>query len=142
MFTSLCAVAFVPSVALSWYGHQVTSGDLKVLIEEVSEVTALDESVPVKVTLENTGGAAISGTVEIRDLVDATRVVGEAKKEFTVEPGGKTVLDFAIAFGEGSYSALYPVHAYVDYERDGKSASAHAVRIVATKFARADGSAA
>jgi len=141
MFTSLCAAAFVPSVVLCWYGHEVKSGDLKVLIEEIPEVTALEESVPVHVILENAGRAAISGTVQIRDLVDETRVVGADAKEFAVAPGEKTTLDFAVAFGRGSYSALYPVHAYVEFEQAGASMKGHAVRILSTKFARADGSA-
>jgi hypothetical protein len=140
MTTSLasCILALALQPHVGWSGQQVTAGDLTVLIDEIPEVTQLNENVPVHVILENGGNAPRSGTVEIRDLVDATRVVGASRKPFTVGPGAKATLDFAIVFGEGTYSALYPVHAYVDFQQEGRAMSAHAVRIVTTNLAQAD----
>ncbi len=137
-FTGVALLIASGSGCLAWSGHQVTEGDLKVLIEEVPEVTARDVDVPVSVVLENTGEAGITGTVEIRDMVDDSRVVGPMKQAFSVAAGATTTLDFAVAFGEGTYSALYPVHAYVDFRQAGEARQAHAVRIVTTSFAATD----
>ncbi|MFQ6098401.1 MAG: hypothetical protein ACE5O2_11810, partial [Armatimonadota bacterium] len=134
----LCAVAIASASCLTWSGHRVTSGDLTVFIEEIPEVTQLDLEVPVRVVLRNAGRAPISGNVEIRDLVDETRVVGDARSDFSVAAGAETALDFAIAFGHGAESALYPVHAYVNFKQGREAKTAHAVRIVTTNFQRAD----
>ena len=74
----------------------------------------------------------------IRDVVDATTVVGDTAKDFAVEPKGKAALDFAVTFGAGTYSALYPVHVYVDFAAPGAVGTAHAVRIVSVKLASDD----
>lgn len=138
-FLSLCLLLiFVPALCLGWYGQITTVDDLTVTIEEVAEVTQRDQPVPVTVTLDNKGAEALQGTAEIRDLVDDTRVVGEAKQTFTVPAAGKTTLGFQVAFGKGTYSALYPVHVYIDATGGGRKLEAHAVRIVSTKFEPAD----
>jgi len=135
---SLCLLLLLPSLSLAWYGHQTEAGGLKVLIEEVPEVTERGVPVPVRVVLQNAGDGPVSGTAEVRDLVDDTRVVGEAKKPFAVAAGAEAALDFQVTFGDGTYSALYPVHVYLDFTRGGQALSAHAVRIVSTRFARRD----
>ncbi len=128
----------MPVLCLAWNGYQVTQGDLTVLIEEIPEVTQLETPVPVTVTLDNAGEGAVQGVVEIRDLVDETRVVGEARKEFEVQAGANVSVPFEIAFGKGCHSALYPVHAWVEFDRDEVEEEAHAVRIVRTRFRAAD----
>ncbi|MFQ6130679.1 MAG: hypothetical protein ACE5R4_01445, partial [Armatimonadota bacterium] len=115
---------------------------MKVAIAEIPLVTELEQPVPVQVSLANTGDAPLSGTVEVRDLVDQWRVQGQSSKPFTAPAGGKTALDFAIICGQGAYSALYPVHAYVNFRADGRRHTAHAVRIFETRFAARDESSA
>jgi len=132
------AVSLSVISCLAWSGHETTEGPMKVVIAEIPVVTALEQPVPVRVSLENTGNAPVSGTVEIRDLVDQWRVQGEGRKPFTVPAGGSAQLDFAIICGQGVYSALYPVHAYVNFRVDGREHTAHAVRIFETKFATRD----
>jgi hypothetical protein len=140
VLTLLCVglVALSAPACLAWSGHEVTEGPLTVLIDEIATVTALGTRVPVRVVLTNSGEQDLSGTVEIRDLVDATRPDGPASRDFRVAAGGETALDFGIVFGEGTYSALYPVHAYVDFRLAGRQMTAHAVRIVETGFTAAD----
>lgn len=137
---ALCALIYLLPVAgcLAWNGHQVTEGPLTVLIDEMPTVTQAETRVPVRVVLANSGDQPLSGSVQIRDLVDTTRVDGPDSLPFTVQAGGQSALDFGVAFGEGTYSALYPVHAYASFELDQEPRTAHAVRIVETSFTAAD----
>lgn len=125
------------SACLAWNGHEVKAGSLKVLIEEIPTVTQLDTPIPVTVSLENTGPAELSGRAEVRDCVDNTRVVGPSACAWKLSPGAKTQLSFALSFGPGTYSALYPVHVYLDFTENGQAQQAHAVRIITTQFAGA-----
>jgi len=131
---TIIAIIAIPSACLAWNGHEVTQGDLKILIEEVDEVTQRDTPVDVIVSLTNSGDKDISGTLEARGMVDDSRVVGDTRKPFEVAAGETAEVGFQIAFGARTYSALYPVH--VDAEFDGQTASA--VRIVKTQFATGD----
>ncbi|MCE5216604.1 hypothetical protein LLH03_06155 [bacterium] len=134
----LAALILLPCLAFAWNGHQATAGDLKVLVEEVPTVTEFEKPVPVFVALENTGNSELVGTARIGDLVDNTRTYGAANKSWRLGPAGKTRLEFAVRFGTGSYSALYPVHVYLDFTQGGQAMTAHAVRIVTTAFAAAN----
>ncbi len=134
----ILALGLAASLCFAWSGHEVTEGPMKVLIAEIPTVTEFEQAVPVRVTLENTGGAALSGTVAIRDLVDQWRVLGDARKPFNVPGGGTADLDFAVICGRGAHSALYPVHAYATFRDNGRERTAHAVRILETRFAEAD----
>ena len=121
--------------ALAFDGHQATEGDLTVLIEEPGPVTERNVAVPVRITLANAGDGTISGTVFIRRMIDDTRVVGRSECPFDVASGERTHADFAVSFGKGTYSARYPIHAFVDFRQGGRRLNAHAVRIVLTRFA-------
>jgi len=91
----------------------------------------------VAVVLSNAGRETVAGTVEIRNMVDGSRVVGPARAAFSVGPGERQTLSFAVVFGAGAYSAMYPVHAFVDFRQGDQRVSAHAIRVVATRFAEA-----
>jgi hypothetical protein len=134
MIAAICGMLALPTGAFAWNGQQVTEGDLTVLIEEVPTVTERDTPVPVQVTLTNNGAAPIAGTLEVRDMVDDSHVVGEAKKAFEVAANGTASVGFAVRFGADTYSALYPVHVYADFTQGGEKRTAHAVRIVTTDF--------
>lgn len=127
-----------PVLSLAWYGHLVRQGNVEVFIEEIPTVTQRDTSVPVRVRLTNGNAQPITGTAEVRDLVDDTHVVGEPRKAFRVQPKGETTLEFAVSFGKGTYSALYPVHVYVEVNGRGEKTTLHAVRIVETRFEEAE----
>ena len=133
-----CVLIAIANVCFAWHGHEVKVEGVEVVVEDIPTVTQRNRAVPVNVTLRNTGEAGISGTVAIRDMVDDSRVVGEAVKPFRAAPDGEARVKFAVSFGKGTYSALYPVHAYVTAKRNGRSVTAHAVRIVRTQFAEDD----
>jgi hypothetical protein len=120
------------SCLLAWNGHEVTEYGLRVLIPEVADVEQPDQPTAVAVVLANEGQEALAGTLRIRDLVDAWRVVGPDAKAFKVAPGAKQELQFQIVSGRPVYAALYPVHAYADL---GDGNVVHAVRIFGVKTA-------
>ena len=122
--------------ASAFDGHQVTEGDLTALIEELGPITERNVDVPVRVTLTNAGEGPISGTVSIRRMIDDTRVVGPDTRPFEVAGGAQAHADFAVAFGDETYSARYPIHAFVDFRHGGRRTEIHAVRIVLTRFAQ------
>ena len=134
----ICVALLLPAACFAWNGHEVAKGGLRVLIEEVPQVTATDTPVAVQVVLENTGDDGVTGSVTIRDLVDGTRVEGADSKPFELAQGATSALQFAVVFPEGTYSALYPVHAYVQFTRGDVTEQVHAVRIVQTKFTATD----
>ena len=84
---TIVAIIAIPSACLAWNGHEVTEGDLKILIEEVDPVTRRDAPVDVTVSLTNSGDEDISGTLEARGMVDDSRVVGDTRKPFEVAAG-------------------------------------------------------
>ncbi|MGQ9730076.1 MAG: hypothetical protein ACUVX8_02270 [Candidatus Zipacnadales bacterium] len=131
-------ILLTATAAVAWNGHKVTEGELTVFVEEIPLVTERDVAIPVKVTITNSGGEVVSGTAEVRDMVDDSRVVGEAKKGFTVPATGTTSVEFAVSFGKDTYSALYPVHVYIQFISAGQPRVVHAVRIVETRFAEED----
>lgn len=135
---ALAALLWLCGNCFAWYGHSVAVGPLSIFVAELSEVTTYNTPYSVAVTLTNTSAQPINGTIEVRDLVDETTVVGPARKSFAVPAKGSAEVKFSVAFGKGALSALYPVHVYATFEVEGKKLQAHAVRIVRTNFARAD----
>ena len=100
VFLLTCCAAF------AFDGHQVTEGDLTVLIEDPGPVIARNVTVPVRIALTNAGQGPLSGTVSLRRMIDDTHIVGRSECPFGVAGGERTHADFAVAFGEGTYSAL------------------------------------
>ncbi len=133
-------LVFTLSAAPAYDGHTVTAGPLEVSIAAIGPVTRFDEPVAVRVALRNTGDAPIAARVRVDDLVDEWRVAGAAEKTVTVSPGTSAAARFGVAVGTGAHAALYPVHVYADFAINGRDRTAHAVRIVETRFADAAGS--
>ncbi|MCX7043887.1 MAG: hypothetical protein NTX50_00175 [Candidatus Sumerlaeota bacterium] len=128
-------INYLVPLAGAWSGHEVKSGGVNVLIEEIPIITAFDQATPVSVVIENSGQSSIAGTAQLRELVDETRAVGETRKEFKLESGKKIKIEYSISMGKGACSALYPAHVYVDFKRDGVAGETiHAVRIFETQF--------
>ena len=111
-----------------------TAGPLTVRIEGPEEVRRLDAPIAVRVVLENKGESAVKGTVELK-LIDRWRAEPAGAVSFSVDGKGSTGLDFRIVGGEGTYSALYPIHALAKFEAGGQSLVAHPILIFETKLA-------
>jgi len=53
---------------------------------------------------------------------------------FYIGPHGRLRLAFTVSFGAGTYSAHYPIHAYAEFEHQGRKLVAHPVLIVETRI--------
>ncbi len=86
---------------------------------------------PVSVTVEihNSGGAPVTGTVRLQ-LTDQWSADPAHPVAFTVAARGEKIVPFQVQFGAGTYNALYPIHAYVEFEEAGRKLVAHPVLLV------------
>ena len=123
--------------AFAFNGHQVTSGPLKIIIDPVRTIQQYDQESPVNVQLNNYSGSNLEVTLRLDQMVDEMTVVGNTQKTIIVPANGRAESNFAIAFGHGAFSALYPVHIYAESSFNGSGLLAHAVRIVQTDFSLA-----
>lgn len=111
-----------------------TVGPLTVTIGDLGTVTARTAPVPVEVVLKNGGDAPLQGTVRL-GLVDDWRVEGSPRQTFELAGRQEKTLHFSLVAGERTYSALYPLHAWVAFRApDEPEQTAHAVLIFATQF--------
>ncbi|MBM3891860.1 MAG: hypothetical protein FJ388_22330, partial [Verrucomicrobia bacterium] len=124
----LAAVVVAPTFAFN--PPRDTQGPLTVEIANPGDVTALEKSIEVPVTLANAGDSPLSGTVRM-SVTDDWRVEGKAAREFTLPPKSRETVPFSVVAGKGTYAALYPVHAHVEF-RAGKAPArtAHAILIL------------
>ncbi len=122
----LALVLVLAGGAWAWYPATDTAGPVTVTIGAVGEVLKLETPIPVRVTVENKGNAAITGRLKI-GVTDEWRVEGENPRAFSVGPAAKQELEFTLIVGRGVYAAHYPIHAYADFVADGKPLQAHAV---------------
>jgi len=121
--------------ANAFNGHAVTEGPLRLTIGEVAPVTALDAPQTVPVAVGNTGRSPLTVRLRVLGLVDEWRVVGPAERRVEVPAGRSTKSTFRISAGKGTHSALYPVHVTATFDRDGRSATARAIRVFEARIA-------
>lgn len=122
------------SSSFAFNGHVVTEGPLKVTIAEIESPAGIDKAVQVGVTLENSGDSKLDVRLRLAGLVDQWRSVGKNEKRVVVAPGGIAQASFQIVAGQGALAALYPVHIYAAFERNGEPAMAHAIQIFESKL--------
>ena len=141
LITFLLAVLFAP--AASAYDPPVaTAGPLTVRIHEpllgaygsggFLHITQPEMAVPVRVTLENSATAPISGVVRVQ-VIDRWRIE-PASRPFSVAPKDRSEISFTAFHGEGTFNAHYPVHVFAEFEHGGKRMLAHPVLILQTEF--------
>jgi hypothetical protein len=106
------------------------NGPLTVTIADPGEVQALEQAIAVPVTLRNSSAQPLAGKLRLA-VCDDWRIEGKAVRDFIVPANGQLAVPVSVIAGRGTYAALYPVHAYVDFtERGAKPATAHAILIV------------
>ena len=88
----------------------------------------------LSVSVKNAGSDTIAVTLEVRDLVDEFKCVGENRKIVSVAGGKAEAVEFQIASSPGAFAALYPVHVYANFESAGKKQTIHCVQIFETAF--------
>ncbi len=81
------------------------------------------------VSLENAGEAPLHGAVRL-GLIDRWKADPSGPVSFSLAPRGRVRLEFRLVFGEGTYNAIYPVHAFAEFEHDGKRFVAHPVLLL------------
>ncbi|MBI2301849.1 MAG: hypothetical protein HYU66_23340, partial [Armatimonadetes bacterium] len=111
----------------------VTSGaGITLEIPDQAPFTALDTPRDVRVRITNTGAGEVAGEVRV-GLTDAWHVAGQNPLGFTIPQGEGRELRFAVAAGQGTYRALYPIHAYATVRRGGRTDAVHAVLVVSAE---------
>jgi hypothetical protein len=116
--------------SLAYTPPRDTAGPLTVSIADPGDVKALGKSIGVPVTLANAADEPLSGVVRM-SVTDDWRVEGEAVRKFTLAPKSTQTLPYSVVAGPGTYAALYPVHARVEFRAaKGKPQAAHAILIV------------
>jgi len=133
--TGLAVVLAMSAVALAYNPPVDRAGPLIVRIEGPEEVTQVDAPQKVRVIVENKHDRRIEGTLEIR-VVDRWRADPVGAVPFAVEPGASAARDFQVTAGQGTFSALYPIHAVARFELDGKKLEAHPILILEAKLPR------
>ncbi len=110
--------ATIPIPALGSYG----AGGL-------AEFKTPGKPVIVTVELGNHGSAAIKGTVRMQ-VIDEWTAEPAAPVAFTLPAHGQADVAFRVQFGQGTFNAHYPIHAFVEFEEEGRKLVAHPIRII------------
>lgn len=82
------------------------------------------------VSLENSSDQPLSGTLRI-GVIDQW-LVDPPARAFTLPPRGRARLEFTLRFGAATLSAIYPVHAYGEFQWQGRTLIAHPVLMLET----------
>ncbi len=140
-----CGALFLLVACVAWaYNPPVdTAGPLTVRILEPTigsygaggpvVLNRTEAPFTLTVALENSGAAALSGTVRLA-VIDQWRVE-PASRPFQVTARGRSRLEFTVTVGEGTFNAHYPIHAFAEFVHDGRRMTAHPVLILQTRLA-------
>jgi hypothetical protein len=120
--------------ALAFNGHIVTEGPVRLTIGDIEEVTQYNKPQDVAVRVRNNGQSPLGIQLRMAGLVDEWYAVGETQRQLEISPGTQAEMTFQIAAGQGTCSALYPVHIYATFQQRGRTVTAHAVQIFESSF--------
>ena len=106
-----------------------TSGALRVQIDGPESIDRTDKPFPVRVVLENLGDQTVQGQVQLR-VIDRWTCEPADAVAFSVDAGRSQVVPFQVTAGQGTYAALYPIHALAHFSGPEGKRSAHPILIV------------
>ena len=106
-----------------------TAGPITVRIEGPEKVTRIGAPERLGVTIENSAGAAITGTLRVEGI-DRWEVKPAGPAAFSVGAKGNTRLEFTVAAAEGTFHAWYPIHAIAGFDWQGRHLQARPVLVV------------
>ncbi|MCC6857626.1 MAG: hypothetical protein IT158_03640 [Bryobacterales bacterium] len=142
-FLRVSLVWLLAAAAAAYNPPVDTAGPLTVRIMEpalgsygaggLAELSRPGVPVTINVSLENTGGTPLRGSLRLQ-VIDRWRVEPAGPVPFTVEAKGRVRLSFTVSFGEGTFTAHYPVHAFAEFEHQGRNLTAHPVLVLATRI--------
>jgi len=112
-----------------------SAGPVTVRIDGPELVEQTGVALPARVTIENRADGPIEGTLRL-GLIDCWRAEPAGTVPFSVEAKGETSLAFEVTAGEGIYSAHYPIHAFAEFEHDGRQHIAHPILVLRTELPR------
>jgi len=92
-----------------------------------------DKPFAITVQLENSGDSAVRGMLRM-GVIDRWRVEPPNPVPFEVGPRGRASRQFTVSFGPGTFNAHYPVHAWAEFEHQGRKLTAHPILILTTSL--------
>ncbi len=123
---AVCLVAYRPAAD--------TAGPLTVKIEGPAQITHTGAPENLAVELENSGDATLSGTVRVHGI-DRWTVQPASPVHFSVAAKATAKLDFTVTAAEVTFNADYPIHAFAEFEWQGRQQKAHPVLVVPVRLA-------
>ena len=109
-----------------------TVGPVTVRIEGPEEISKPEEPTEVSVVVANRAGRAIAGSLELK-LIDRWRAEPAEPVAFRVDGGGTATYRFKVVAGRPTFDAFYPIHAFVKFDWEGRSHTAHPILIFRAK---------
>jgi hypothetical protein len=109
------------------------AGPLTVRIVGPATVSAVETPQTIEVKLENGADTPLAGTLEL-GLIDPWRAEPTKPVAFSIAAKGKAQVAFQVTAGAGTYSALYPIHAWARFPWQGREETAHPVLILDAKL--------
>jgi hypothetical protein len=127
------AVLCLPTNFARAYNPPVdASGPITARIEGPQLVTQTETPLPVRVIVENKGDKPLEGAMQVA-VIDRWRVEPAGEVRFRVEAKGTATREFKVIAGAGTYSAHYPIHAYV-WDVAAKAEKLHPILILETRL--------
>jgi len=143
VIVALALLAFFIGVCFGYDEPSDTVGPLTVRIHEpmlgaygsggVLQINRPDIPVPVVVTLSNASDSMVQGTLRIA-VIDNWRVDPATPVSFSVGPKGRAEVSFTAYPGSGTYNAHYPIHAFAEFDWNGRRLTAHPILILLPQF--------
>lgn len=142
MRTILPALVLAPAI-LAYNPPSDTAGPLTVRMQAPAtgsygaggfvELSRPGLPMTLPVSLHNSGDREIQGTLRVA-VIDQWSVEPASPVPFTLPARGRARFDFTLRFGPGAYNAFYPVHAYADFDHQGRKLTAHPVLLLETRI--------
>lgn len=106
-----------------------TAGPLTARIEGTERITRTGTPVEIAVVLENAADAALNGRLQVRGI-DRWQVTPEGNVPFSVPSKGSARVLFSVRAAEVTFNAHYPIHAFAEFEWQGRQLRAHPILVV------------
>lgn len=123
--------------ALSLSGYKPptdTAGPLTVKISGPAQITRAGAPEKLAVVLENSGDTALDGVLRVQSI-DRWTVLPASPAPFSVAARSAVTVDFTVTAAEVTYNAEYPIHAFAEFEWQGRTLKAHPVLVVPVRLA-------
>ena len=124
----------IPTV-LAAFGFEApvdTAGPLTVRIQGPTEIVEAGNPVAYTLSFQNAAPVPISGQVRL-ESTDGW-MVQPAALGFDVPAHSGARLRFRVVPAPGSFNAHYPVHAFAEFEFEGRRLTAHPILVLETHF--------